>query len=74
MLRFSSAVLTSILIGTPIGLATLFVLFVPLVPVVLSLDSHVRQRAENAVWESASGHSRPFAGPFPLIGPVEEAQ
>ena len=72
--RFSSTVLTSVFAGTPIGLATLFVLFVPVVPIALSLDTHVRQRAENAVWESASGHSRPFAGPFRLIGPVEEAR
>ena len=66
-LRFNSNVLTSVFAGTSIGLAIFFVLLVPVVPIALSLDTHVRQRAENAVWESASGHSRPFAGPFSLV-------
>ena len=66
-LQFSSTVLSFVLGGPPIGLATLFVLLVPVTPFLLFLDTHVRQRAGDAVWESASGHSRPYAGPFPLV-------
>jgi hypothetical protein len=55
------------LAGPPVLLATLCVLFVPLVPVVLCLDTQVRQRAGDAVWESVSGHYRPFTG---LVLPI----
>jgi len=66
-LQFSSTVLSFVLAGPPISLATLFVLLVPVVPFLLFLDTHVRQRAEDAVWESASGHARPYAGPVPFV-------
>lgn len=66
-LQFSSTVLSFVLAGPLVGLATLFVLLVPVVPFLLSLDTHVRQRAGDAVWESASGHSRPYAGAFPFV-------
>lgn len=66
-LQFSSTVLSFLLVGPPIGLATLLVLLVPVMPFLVSLDSHVRQRAGDAVWESASGHSRPYEGPSPFV-------
>jgi hypothetical protein len=62
-----STVLSFVSVGAHVGLATLFVLLVPIMPFLLSLDPHVRQRAGDAIWESASGHSRPYAGPFPLV-------
>lgn len=65
--QFSSTVWSFVLAGPPVGLATLFVLLVPVVPFLLSLDTHVRQRAGDAAWESASGHYRPYAGPFPFV-------
>lgn len=65
----SSTVLTFVCAGTPIGLAMLFVLLVPFVPVMLYLDTHIRQRAGDAVWESVSG--RPFADiRFPQKAPI----
>lgn len=66
-LGFSSPILTFALAGLPIGLATLLVLSVPFLPFALSLDAHVRQRAVDEVWMSATGHFRRSAGRFPLV-------
>jgi hypothetical protein len=66
-LRFGSPVLTFALAGPAVGLAALFVLSVPFLPVALSLDTQVRQRAVDEVWMSATGHFRRSAGRFPLV-------